>query len=257
VASLARALWAVDDPCELPPTGGYRGLENQLYRVQIHDPGQPGAGATFKWSRENASVGSRVASIISASELELQSLGRDDVLRFKNDDWVEITDDVREFSQKPGEIRRITVPRETRRIQFTSALPGEMLPTAFPDSTRPAKVNMRVRLWNQSRKIFRTDPSGTPVEVQDLDAAMSTGVINVPAAGTTPNNARARAEHRSLMAGLPMQMWFSMERYHEDADCRFHPRHPVWLAGVGPAGERRSAHGRGAGESHSRMQSQG
>ena len=45
-----------DDPCELPPTGGYRGLENQLYRVEIHDPGQPGGTATFKWSRENASV---------------------------------------------------------------------------------------------------------------------------------------------------------------------------------------------------------
>ena len=53
----------VDDPCELPPTGGYRGLENQLYRVEIHDPGQPGGAATFKWSRENASVGSRVASM--------------------------------------------------------------------------------------------------------------------------------------------------------------------------------------------------
>jgi len=32
-----------------------------------------------------------------------------------------------------------------------------------------------------------------------------------------------------------------MERYHEDPNCRFHPRHPVWLAGVGPAGQRRSA----------------
>src|SRR5690349_4158559 len=30
---------AAPDPCELPPTGGYRGLENQLYRVEIHDPG--------------------------------------------------------------------------------------------------------------------------------------------------------------------------------------------------------------------------
>ena len=36
---------AVTDPCELPPTGGYRGLENQLYRVEIHDPGQPGGTA--------------------------------------------------------------------------------------------------------------------------------------------------------------------------------------------------------------------
>src|SRR5262249_13282111 len=38
---------ATDDPCELPPTGGFRGLENQLYRVEIHDPGQPGGTATF------------------------------------------------------------------------------------------------------------------------------------------------------------------------------------------------------------------
>ena len=74
----------VDDPCELPPTGGYRGLENQLYRVEIHDPGQPGGTATFKWSRENASVGSRVASMVSAGELELATLGRDDVLSLQD-----------------------------------------------------------------------------------------------------------------------------------------------------------------------------
>ena len=104
----------VDDPCELPPTGGFRGLENQLYRVEIHDAGQPGAGATFKWSRENASVGSRVVSMISGSELELETLGRDDVLRFNTGDWVEIIDDVREFSQAPGEMRRIT-DRSKRR----------------------------------------------------------------------------------------------------------------------------------------------
>src|SRR5215211_3157078 len=44
-----------DDPCELPPEGGYRGLENQTYRVEIHEGGQPGGAATCKWSRENAS----------------------------------------------------------------------------------------------------------------------------------------------------------------------------------------------------------
>ena len=43
------------DPCELSPAGGYRGLENQLYRVGVHTAGAVGA-ATFKWSRENASV---------------------------------------------------------------------------------------------------------------------------------------------------------------------------------------------------------
>jgi Family of unknown function (DUF6519) len=175
----------VDDPCELPPTGGYRGLENQLYRIEIHNPGQPGADATFKWSRENASVGSRVAGMISASELELVTLGRDDVLSLKTGDWVEIMDDVREFSQAPGEMRQITVDEATRRIEFTPALPANMLPGAFPDSTFPDQRNMRVRRWDQSGRIFRTDASGTPVQVEDLDAAGSSGVITVPPSTTT------------------------------------------------------------------------
>ena len=174
----------VDDPCELPPTGGYRGLENQLYRVEIQDAGQPGT-ATFKWSRENASVGSRVASMISGTELELATLGRDDVLSFKTGDWVEIIDDVREFSQACGEIRKITVVAATRRIQFTPALPATMLPAAFPDNTFPELGNLRVRRWDQSGRVFRTDPGGTPVEIQNLDAAGSTGVIAIPAADTT------------------------------------------------------------------------
>jgi len=175
---------ASDDPCELPPTGGYRGLENQLYRIEIHDAGQPGGGATFKWSRENASVGSRVASMISAGELELESLGRDDVLRFNTGDWVEINDDVREFSQRPGEMRKITVDDATKRISFSPALPAEFLPASFPSSDFPRSRNLRVRRWDQRGFVFRTDASGTPVQVQDLDAGTS-GVISVPAAGTT------------------------------------------------------------------------
>src|SRR5215510_3914263 len=42
------------DPCELLPRTGFQRLENQLYRVEIHDPGDIGK-ATFKWSRENGS----------------------------------------------------------------------------------------------------------------------------------------------------------------------------------------------------------
>lgn len=174
-----------DDPCELPPTGGYRGLENQLYRVEVHDPGQPGGGATFKWSRENASVGSRVTSMVSATELELATLGRDDVLSLKTGDWVEILDDARELSRRPGEMRRIIVDEATRRVEFAPDLPADLLPAAFPDSTFPAERNLRVRRWDQSGRIFRTDASGTPVEVQDLDAAGSPGVIDMPDAATT------------------------------------------------------------------------
>lgn len=167
------------DPCELPPSGGYRGLENQLYRVEIHDPGLPGAGATFKWSRDNASVGSRVAAVVSATQLELETLGRDDVLCFADQQWVEITDDVREFAQAAGEMRRITVDVATRRVSFTPALPAAMVAAGF------AQRHLRVRRWDQSGRVFRTGPGSNTTQVQDLDAAASTGVIAVPAAGTT------------------------------------------------------------------------
>ena len=162
-----------DNPCELPPSGGYRGLENQLYRVEIHDPGQPGDKATFKWSRENASVGSRVTAMLSNTELELATLGRDDVLRFDTGDWVEILNDEREFSQRAGEMRQITVDQAARRITFVSDLP-------LPADMQPG-TNLRVRRWDQKGRVFRADSSGTPVQVQDLDAAGSLGVIQVPA----------------------------------------------------------------------------
>ena len=175
------------DPCELPPTGGYRGLENQTYRVEIHDPGQPGGAATFKWSRENASVGSRVASVASSTELELQTLGRDDVLRFTSGDWVEIIDDRRQFSQRCGEVRKITVTEAARRISFAPPLPDDMLPDAmlpdrFPNADFPRDGNLRVRRWDQKGKVLQAVVN-TPL-FQDLDLATSTGVIAVPAVGT-------------------------------------------------------------------------
>ena len=161
------------DPCELPPEGGYRGLENQLYRVQIHDAGLPGAGATFKWSRENNAVGSRVTRFLSNTEVELESLGRDDVLRFNTGDWVEFLDDEREFAQRPGELRRVTVHDDRRSLEFTGAL-GEL---------QPMRHNLRVRRWDQARRVLRVQGTGTVLH-HDLDAPTATGAIPIPASGT-------------------------------------------------------------------------
>ena len=43
------------DPCRLAPEGGFLGLENRLYRVEIHQPGDLHQ-ANFKWSRDNGAV---------------------------------------------------------------------------------------------------------------------------------------------------------------------------------------------------------
>ena len=89
------------DPCLLPPSGGYRGLENRLYRVEIHDGGASGT-ATFKWSRDNASVATSVTAITALDKLTVASVGRDSVMHFKMGDWIEITDDWLEFARQAG-----------------------------------------------------------------------------------------------------------------------------------------------------------
>ena len=100
-------------------------------------------------------------------------------------DWVEIGDDVREFSLQAGEMRRIASGRPAATHHARPALPAAMLPAAFPDSVFPAQRNLRVKRWDQRGRVFRTGPGGSTVQVQDLDAPGSSGLINVPAFATT------------------------------------------------------------------------
>ncbi|MCU1682714.1 MAG: hypothetical protein JWQ81_3453 [Amycolatopsis sp.] len=108
----ARALRPDDtdaDACHLPPEARFRGPENQLYRVEIHSGGEAWDdrndnaalksgdftcldGATFKWSRENASVVFPIVSL-SGSDVTVATLGRDGKLALEVGDLVEIVDD--------------------------------------------------------------------------------------------------------------------------------------------------------------------
>jgi Family of unknown function (DUF6519) len=94
--------------CLPPPHAAYRGLENQLYRIEVHRGGPTGA-ATFKWSRDNGSVVTRITDV-SGSVVTVDSLGPDANLGFAPLQWVEISDDGYEFGQqpnRPGELRQI------------------------------------------------------------------------------------------------------------------------------------------------------
>ena len=151
------------DPCQVPPTGGYKGLENQLYRVEIHTAGAAGT-ATFKWSRDNASVEAVVVEIPSLTQLVVDSVGKDSVLRFSDGDWIEITDDWLELKGEPGLLRRIAtgngVDDATRTITLDSALPAGQFPTNAQDLTEPAR-HTRIRRWDQqgSRALVRRPES--------------------------------------------------------------------------------------------------
>jgi hypothetical protein len=162
------------DPCVVNPTGGFRGTENRLYRVEIHSRGPLGT-ATFKWSRDNASVATSVTAINAGLDvLTVARTGRDAVLRFQPDDWVEITDDFHEFAGLPGEMRKVLLVDDvTQTLTLTTPLPAG----AF-DTTTPGSRHTRVRRWDQKGQVF--DAANNVVA--DVDA--NGGVIPVPASGS-------------------------------------------------------------------------
>lgn len=127
--------------CDPVASSGYVGLENQLYRVEVHQAGDVST-ATFKWSRENGSV---VASILSVqgADVSVDSLGPDSNLGFAPNQWVEISDDSNLFGPDVNvsgtlyQIKSIDIATRTLTM-FTTVLPV--------DTTK----NARVRRWDQS-----------------------------------------------------------------------------------------------------------
>jgi photosystem II stability/assembly factor-like uncharacterized protein len=100
--------------CVVPPTGGYRRLENQLYRVEIHNASDDPNGPTYKWSRENGSVIARLEAISRSAadpatgSVTVFSVGRDEVLGFAVDDLIEVTDETRLLAGVPGLMLEVT-----------------------------------------------------------------------------------------------------------------------------------------------------
>ena len=160
---------ASDDPCILSPAGGFRGLENRLYRVEVHTAGGIGGAtpAKFKWSRDNGSVATTIDAIDGTStQLTVRRIGRDQVLRFQVGDWVEVLDDHTEFRQISGHTARVTAIDEANRILTISpAIPGVF---AF-DATNPAR-HTRVRRWDQQIGVDANgllDVVAGPIQLED------------------------------------------------------------------------------------------
>ena len=196
---------ASDDPCILPPTGGYRGLENRLYRVEVHVEGPVGT-ALFKWSRENASVVSPVETIATSgteSQLRVTRIGRDQVLRFAAGDWVEVLDDRRELLGEAGEMARVSsIDEATRTVFLDRALP---LGGGSGFGTTPAELaraHTRLIRWDQSleRHGNAVDPATGLMTTGALPIALEDGVqVGFGAAPGTSGVMRVR-DHWSFAA---------------------------------------------------------
>lgn len=128
-------------PCEVPAGAGYRGPDNQHYRVEIRDGGSTGT-ATFVWSRENSSVQAQWVGH-SGNRLTVAVPSRDDVAGFAPDDWIELVDDRTELTGRPGTFVQI----DTAHDDVIEVRPATRMPaTAVIDLTQMGP-NAKVRRW--------------------------------------------------------------------------------------------------------------
>lgn len=136
------------DPCIISPGGGYRRLENQLYRVEMHTPGARGV-ARFKWSRDNGSIAT-LWEDQQGGELVVRSIGRDAVLGFAPGQTVEVSDDARELRGTPGILVRLSgAEGNVLLMDSTDPAAGTVDKSDFPDDNSLGAPNHpKVRRWD-------------------------------------------------------------------------------------------------------------
>ena len=145
IAARAEEGTTAGDPCIVTPGGGYRRLENQLYRVEVYAGGERN-DTVFAWSRDNGTVAARWTGETPVSPDELQvtvnTLGRDEVLRFAPGQWAELTDDNHQLEGRPGLLAPILrAEDDVLTLDLTAALGTETSLADYP-------TNPRVRRWD-------------------------------------------------------------------------------------------------------------
>jgi hypothetical protein len=136
-----------DELCAASPGSQYRGVENQLYRVEIHCPGEiPRASAgdppvTFKWSRDNGSVVSTIEHR-DGNAVTVSTLGRDDRLSLDVGDWVEIVDDHYALAGRPAMLHRVADIDPDDRLVTLDATPKG-------DTGTHVELHPFLRRWDQ------------------------------------------------------------------------------------------------------------
>lgn len=126
------------DPCLTSPDAQYRGQENQLYRVEIHQGSSDKNGPTFKWSRDNGAIVSRVVENRGIELVVENPRG------FVAGNWVELSNDGQELWGLPGQLVKLL---KVEGDHFT--LESEVsTPAALPENeVWPTKV----RRWDQHK----------------------------------------------------------------------------------------------------------
>lgn len=166
---------------------GFRGVQNHLYRVEIHEPAIRGGGgtdsrlATFKWSRDNGSF-LRAIKTIEGDVINLLDPGRDDLQRFQPGQWIEVSNDPQELGEAgAGVLVRIKSVTAGVALQIEPETATGALPASLP-SDQAARERWKVRRWDQKAEAPVTSVSANewlPLE-DGLEVKFGAGDIYHP-----------------------------------------------------------------------------
>ncbi|MCB8984941.1 MAG: hypothetical protein H6659_14010 [Ardenticatenaceae bacterium] len=144
---------------KLPPaltiTRGYN-LENELYRLEIHDAAQGDAPATWKWSRENGAIAFALQSealVVEGQQVDVALVARPGLqAQLAEDDRVELTCRTWELDGRPGLMARIETYLEASEDEAVQKLRLELAAAAQPadlDVLQEAAERPLLRRWDQ------------------------------------------------------------------------------------------------------------
>ena len=233
----ARATQSSGDakPCELPAQGGYRSLENQLYRVEFHQ--YENKVPYFKWSRDNGSI---VAKWIGAAiwtiregfikgvfTLTVSDAGRDGILGFAHGQWVEITDDNQELLGKSGIIAQVV---DASGQDLTIDANTIHYPDNISNLDNTKFTNPKIRRWD-GFDIVRLPAEDTPsttkdgwillgdegVEIKfDITGTYQTGDYWLIPARAAPRDAESDGViwPKNDLTGLPLEFRHGIEHHY-------------------------------------------
>jgi len=128
----------IKDACTIAPDALYRGPENQLYRVEIHQGSDAPGGPTLKWSRDNGSLATRWLDTDGNDVVVTSTRG------VSAGAWIELSDETNDIAGSPGTLVKVASVAGDRLRIDPSTIPSTGI--AF----LPSLVHPKVRRWDQT-----------------------------------------------------------------------------------------------------------
>jgi len=219
----------VADPCLVPPGAGYRRLENQCYRVEIHEPGAPGT-ATFKWSRDNGSVLSRVEKVdAAAGTVTITDPGKDAQVGFASAEFVELSDERLTLAGRHGTIVEVETLEGNDLVLPATATPPTLGPGAVARRWESSELPVTAGTWaslESGVQVRFTDGDYQTGDYWLIPARTLTGTVDWPVEDGEPVfEGRQGIAHDYCPIGI---LTLQSGAWALDHDCR--PRAPFLTA---------------------------